>query len=123
MRAARRTARRFDDALRPLGITSGQFSILVAIAASKGASLGEIADRMGMDRTTLTRNLKPLEAEGVIATEADPDDARRRRLVLTQTGGALLTRATPHWQTAQQATEAQLAGPAAGARAILTEIE
>lgn len=106
-----------------MGITSGQFSILVAIAASKGASLGEIADRMGMDRTTLTRNLKPLETEGVIATEADPDDARRRRLVLTQTGGALLTLATPHWQAAQKATEAQLAGPAAGARAILTEME
>jgi DNA-binding MarR family transcriptional regulator len=63
-RAARAIARRFDDALRPHGLTNGQFSLLMALNRPHLPCIGEIASLLAMDRTTLTANLKPLERRG-----------------------------------------------------------
>src|SRR5688500_12994862 len=77
-RAARALARRFDEALRPVGLTSGQFSLLMSLNRPKPPSIGSVAALLAMDRTTLTANLKPLERRGVVERTSDPDDRRAR---------------------------------------------
>jgi DNA-binding MarR family transcriptional regulator len=109
-RAARLVARRYDDALRPLGITSGQFSILAALMRDEAVPLGALADALGMDRTTLSRNLKPLEGGRLVVTMSDKADRRVRGLVLTDKGRKLLDHAVPLWLTAQVDSERRLAG-------------
>lgn len=111
-RAARQVARRYDEAFRPLGITSGQFSILAALLRDEVVPLGALAEVLGMDRTTLNRNLKPLEDENLIATNPTKEDRRVRGLVLTAKGRALLDRAIPAWRLAQAESERRLAGTA-----------
>jgi len=109
-KAARQVVRRYDDAFRPFGITSGQFSILAAMLRDGAVPIGHLADVLGMDRTTLNRNLKPLEGEKLIATTATREDRRVRGLILTTKGRALLDRAIPIWRTAQADSERRLAG-------------
>src|SRR5256885_14098193 len=75
-RSARALARRFDDALRPLGLTSGQFSLLMSLNRPKPPSMGSVASLLAMDRTTLTAALKPLERRGLVAVTADATDRR-----------------------------------------------
>src|SRR5487761_773621 len=65
-RAARALARRFDDALRPLGLTQGQFSLLMSLNRPAPPRVGDVATLLAMDRTTLTANLKPLERRGLV---------------------------------------------------------
>lgn len=96
-RAARALARRFDEALRPLGLTSGQFSLLMALNRPQPPSIGAVASLLAMDRTTLTANLKPLERRGLLLTEAHPEDRRRRLLRVTEQGRSLLAAALPIW--------------------------
>ncbi len=107
-RAARLVARRYDEALRPLGLTSGQFSILAALLRDRAAPLGVLADLLGLERTTLNRNLKPLEAMGLVETTPAESDARVRGLVLTPAGRTLLDRAVPHWRAAQADSQRRL---------------
>jgi DNA-binding MarR family transcriptional regulator len=95
-RAARALARRFDDVLRPAGLTSGQFSLLMSLNRPKPPA---------MDRTTLTANLKPLQRRGLIDVRTDPADKRRRALVLTESGRSVLAVALPLWQHAHRAIE------------------
>jgi DNA-binding MarR family transcriptional regulator len=97
-RAARALARRFDEALAPRGLTSGQFSLLTSLNRPKPPSIGAIAALLAMDRTTLTANLKPLERRGLVKIEVDPDDRRARRLVLTRAGRQALRSAMPIWR-------------------------
>ena len=59
-RAARALARRYDDALRPLGLTSGQFSLLMSLNRPEPPTMSSVANLLAMDRTTLTAALKPL---------------------------------------------------------------
>ncbi len=96
-RAARSLARRFDDVLRPVGLTSGQFSILMSLNRPKPPSIGSVASLLAMDRTTLTANLKPLERRGLVKTSVDPADRRGRLLVLTDKGQNVLGAAVPIW--------------------------
>lgn len=96
-RAARALARRFDRALRPVGITSGQFSLLMSLNRPEPPSVGSVAALLVMDRTTLTANLKPLERRGLIRIRVDPADRRGRLLALTGSGHALLHQALPIW--------------------------
>ena len=100
-RAARTLARRFDEALRPVGLTSGQFSLLMSLNQPTAPSIGSIAVLLAMDRTTLTANLKPLERRGLVETKVDPVDRRGRLLVLTALGRNLLRSALPIWQRTQ----------------------
>src|SRR5512138_27548 len=97
-RAARATSRRFDEAFRPLGLTSGQFSLLMSLNRPEPPTLGSVASLLAMDRTTLTANLKPLERRRLLKVSVDKEDRRSRRLALTPAGRALLTRAYPIWK-------------------------
>ncbi len=105
-RAARAISRRFDEALRPLGLKSGQFSALISLNRPEPPTLGSVARLLAMDRTTLTANLKPLEREGWVEVKADERDKRARRLHLTVKGRALLARAAPVWTATHEAIEA-----------------
>jgi DNA-binding MarR family transcriptional regulator len=108
-RAARVVGRRFDEALRPLGITHGQFSLLNALNRPEPARIGPVAALLGMDRTTLTAALKPLERGGLVNVEVDPQDRRGRALTLTSAGRSLLAAAIPIWKTTHAEIERLLA--------------
>lgn len=110
-RAARVLARRFDEALRPVGLTSGQFSLMMALNRPEPPALGSVARLLGMDRTTLTAALKPLERAGLVESAADPGDRRSRLLRLTGAGKARLAAALPVWRAAHGGIEARLADP------------
>lgn len=97
-RAARALARKFDDAFRPLDLTSGQFSLLMSLNRPAPPSIGAVASLLVMDRTTLTANLKPLAKRRLLQIVVDPADKRSRLLRLTPAGLALLKRAVPIWE-------------------------
>jgi len=96
-RAARALARRFDEALRPVELTHGQFSLLMSLNRPEPPTIGSVANLLAMDRTTLTANLKPLERRGFLKVVVDDADKRSRRLLLTAAGRARLTAAMPIW--------------------------
>jgi len=104
-RAARALARRFDEALRPVGLTSGQFSLLMSLNRPQPPSIGSVAALLAMDRTTLTANLKPLERRGLVKTAVDPADRRGRLLTLTTAGQKKLQAALPIWQRTHEETD------------------
>jgi len=108
-RAARALARRFDDAFRPLGLSNGQFSLLMLLNRPEPASMGSVAALLVMDRTTLTANLKPLARRGLVNVTVDKEDRRSRRLTLTPAGHALLVAAVPVWKKTHAAVERLLA--------------
>jgi DNA-binding MarR family transcriptional regulator len=97
-RAARALARRFDDALRPLGLTSGQYSMMMALNQPVPPTIGVVASILCVDRTTLTAALKPLKRRGLVTVTVDNSDRRSRRLKLTAAGRGLLARAVPVWR-------------------------
>lgn len=97
-RAARALARRFDEALRPCGLTNGQFSLLMALNRPAPPGMAAVSRLLAMDRTTLTAALKPLERRGLVSIAPDPQDRRSRRLHLTPAGEQVLAAALPVWQ-------------------------
>lgn len=107
-RAARALARRFDDALRPVGLTHGQFSLLISLNRPKPPGMAAVASLLAMDRTTLTAALKPLRRRGLVKVVADPSDRRGRLMTLTAKGRKLLIRAVPIWKKAHADVEALL---------------
>lgn len=107
-RAARSLARLFDDALRPFGLTNGQFSLLMSLNRPEPPQMRAVADLLAMDRTTLTAALKPLEREGLLQIAVDPADRRGRRLILTDAGRAKLSAAMPVWEKTHAGIEALL---------------
>lgn len=107
-RAARALARRFDEALRPVGLTNTQFSLLNALNRPSAAGIGEVARLLGADRTTLTAAMKVLEREGLAQVLVDPADLRARRAALTPAGRDRLTAALPIWAAAHATLEATL---------------
>ena len=107
-RAARALARRFDDALRPFELTSGQFSLLMSLNRPEPPTIGSVAGLLAMDRTPLTANLKPLERRGLLTVAIDPKDRRNRRLALTPAGMSVLARALPVWTSTHAEVEAGL---------------
>ncbi len=107
-RAARTLARLFDEALRPVGLTSGQFSLLNALNRPEPPSLGPVAQLLAMDRTTLTAALKPLERDRLVTIAADPGDRRNRLLSLTEKGQQVLASAVPIWRDLHANIEAGL---------------
>jgi DNA-binding MarR family transcriptional regulator len=112
-RAARALARRFDEALRPAGLTNGQFSMLMAMNRPAPVRVREVASLLGMDRTTVTAALKTLEKRGLVALAADPEDRRGRIPALTAAGRARLAEAMPIWCEEHGALAAELDDPAA----------
>ena len=107
-RAARRLSRRFDEAMRPVGITSGQFSLLNGLNRPEPPPIGAIARLLAMDRSTVTANLKPLERMGAVRMVVDATDRRERRVLLTEVGRDLLARAMPIWTQEHEQIDAAL---------------
>ncbi|MBD2840715.1 MarR family winged helix-turn-helix transcriptional regulator [Erythrobacter rubeus] len=109
MLAARSRARKltavYEAAFAPLDLTGGQFSTLVAVAQSDGPAIRDLAEYLVMDRTTMSRALRPLERRGLIELQPDPDDLRSKSVVITPEGSALLDRAIPLWRQAQNSIE------------------
>ena len=114
-RAARRLARRFDEALRPFGLTHGQFSIMNGLNRPAPPLMRDVADLLAMDRTTLTAALKPLQRRGLVVVTPDAEDRRGRRVALTPSGMAALAQAVPVWRAVHAQIDAGLleAGPMA----------
>ena len=106
-KAARAVSRHYDRLARKVGMTAGQFSVLVAIRQARDESTGELAERLSMDRTTLVRNIALLERKGFVVS-AQALNARGKRYALTREGAALLERAMPLWRKAQNDVEAFL---------------
>ncbi|HTX77781.1 MAG TPA: MarR family transcriptional regulator [Terracidiphilus sp.] len=104
-RAARALARRFDEVLRPFGLTNGQFSLLMSLNRPEPPPMGPVASLLAMDRTTLTAALKPLERRGLVEISPDPADRRSRILKLTREGRKLLARALPAWRKTHDEVE------------------
>ena len=111
-RAARALARRFDDALRPAGLTNEQFSLLMSLNRPSPPRITDVATLLGADRTTLTAAIKPLVRRGLVTVGVDPQDARARGLALTAEGHAALLAALPIWTATHADVEAGLNEPA-----------
>ena len=109
-RAARALARRFDEVLRLLDLSHGQFSLLMSLNRPEPPIISSVAALLAMDRTTLTANLKPLERRGLVKVSVDKTDKRSRRLAISATGRALLSKAFPLWQQAHAETERLIPG-------------
>jgi DNA-binding MarR family transcriptional regulator len=114
--AARAIARRFDDKLRPFKLTNGQFALLISLNRPEASPMRVVASLLGMDRTTLTAALKPLERRGLVKASKDPQDLRNRILILTRSGRALLIRAVPIWRRTHDEIEKLM--PNGGANAL-----
>lgn len=111
--AARALGRHFDDVLRPLELTNGQYSLLMSLNTPTAPAMGDVADLLAIDRTTLTAALKPLRRRGLVAIKANPDDRRSRLLSLTDAGHALLARALPLWKKHHGRLDKHLGAPQA----------
>lgn len=111
-RAARRLSQFYDDALRPTGLKLTQYSVLSTLAYAEDPSITDLAERLVMDRTTLTRNLRPLQKAGWV-TVGRGGDARSRAVSLTPEGRRVLERAGPVWREAELAVRERL-GPDGG---------
>lgn len=107
-RAARGLARRFDTALRPFGLTNGQFSLMIALNQPDPPQIGRLAPFLGMDPSTLTAAVKPLARRGLLRVEADPEDRRSRRLHITPDGVALMRQAAEVWREVHTTLDAAL---------------
>jgi|SRR6516165_12394868 DNA-binding MarR family transcriptional regulator len=107
-RAARALARRFHDALRPIGLTNGQFSLMMSLNRPEPPDMGAVASLLGIDRTTLTAALKPLQRRRSLKIMVDPADRRSRIMTLTPKGRRLLATAVPIWTKTHVAVEALL---------------
>ena len=100
-KAARAATQLYDSAFQPLGLRATQFSILALVAHRGPITISNLADRLVMDRTTLTRDLGPLEKRGWV-TVRPGKDRRTRAVELTSQGRALLREALPTWRRTQQ---------------------
>lgn len=107
-KAARLVSQIFDRHLERYDLTITQFGLLAYINTFDGIGIGELAEKLVMDPTTVTRNLRPLQRRGLVAFAADPNDKRARRLHLTAEGRAALKGAKPGWSKAQREVEAAL---------------
>ena len=112
-RAARAVSRRFDASLREVGLNSGQFSMLAAVAGMQPVGMQSLAEHLAMDRTTVTAGLKPLLRRGLVEIGTPAADLRSRDARLTRRGGDLLVKAVPLWERAQAEAGAALPGPEA----------
>lgn len=110
LRAARLITRHYDDALRPTGLTITQFGLLHVIGRYEPESISRVAELMNLDRTSLSRNLKPLEKAGFVH-RGNEGSQRKRRVLLTTLGLKKLEEARPYWKAAQARMEDVLGEP------------
>ena len=121
--AARRATAWYDAALAPFGLSVSQFGILARLQKGGPRSIQALAAELVVDRTTLGRNIRPLERAGLLLAVADPVDGRVRMLTLSPHGADLVHRAAPAWEAAQAGFEARCgAEAAAGLRSALQDV-
>ena len=108
--AARAVTRAYDAALRPVGLRATQFAVLVAVATEGALSITALAESMGMDRSTLTRNVRPLAKDGLL-TVGREGWHRSRTIEITERGRARVREALPLWERAQATLQRQLGEP------------
>ncbi len=121
--AARRASAFYDAALAPFGLRVSQFGILARLRRDGPRGIQALAADLVMDRTTLGRNMRPLERDGLLCVVADPTDGRSRLLSVTPRGAALVEAAWPAWSAAQAGFEARYgAAPAAALHAALQRV-
>jgi DNA-binding MarR family transcriptional regulator len=113
----------YDDELRPSGLQVSQLPVLVALAifGERGASMNALAEALVMDRTTLTRSIRPLEKDGLLRVARSPRDARARVVLLTRSGEEALEAAFPLWERAMKRVRATLG--AARVAGLHTELD
>jgi DNA-binding MarR family transcriptional regulator len=126
-RAGRQVTQLYDQALEPAGLTIGQFGLLAhlstaATSTNGGIAIGTLAHARGMDPTTLTRNLKPLVAEGWVMDAPDPGDRRVRAVAITPSGRKKYRAAAPFWQSAEAQMETLLGPETLAALNALLEV-
>ena len=101
-KASRVVTQLYEEIMKPSGILPTQFTLLVASRAWGPITISSMAEALVMDRTTLTRNLKPLEREGLLSVSPGKDDQRAREVSLTSKGLKQLKQALPLWNEAQR---------------------
>ncbi|MDI3305754.1 MAG: MarR family winged helix-turn-helix transcriptional regulator [Acetobacteraceae bacterium] len=119
--AARRITRFLDRELAPCGLSLAQLGLMAQIASAADDRLGALAQRAGLDQSTLSRNLRTLEAAGLIEIATAETDLRRRAVWLTESGARRLEAALPLWRKANDALAERL--PAGLARRLAEEAE
>lgn len=107
-KAARRVSQIYDQHLEPAGLTITQYGLLGHLRAFDGIGIGALAEKLVMDPTTLTRNLRPLERAGLVVLAPDQNDKRSRSLHLTDKGRSIYAHARPAWAKAQRQIETTL---------------
>jgi DNA-binding MarR family transcriptional regulator len=121
-KAARAATAIYDGALESAGLRITQFLCLVTIRDLDGISVNALADALDLDRTTMGKNLVPLEREGLVEVRRSPTDARAKVIHLTDAGRARMEQATPLWLGAQQRMSDLLQDDLPGFRATLEKI-
>jgi DNA-binding MarR family transcriptional regulator len=114
-KTARRLTQIYDEALAPSGLTVTQFGILSNLAGRGDLSIGQLAEHMGMDPTSLNRTLKPLLREKLVAEKTDSKDKRVRLISLTKSGLSILPDAIKLWKSAQHHVTSSLGSVAVAA--------
>jgi DNA-binding MarR family transcriptional regulator len=109
-RATRQITQLYDRILAEAGLTANQFGLLAYLIAAElsgdsGISIGNLAERVGVDPTTLNRNLKPLEGKGLVRDARGGIDARIRMVTITKKGKLALQKALPLWRQARNHVE------------------
>ncbi|MCV0426947.1 MAG: MarR family winged helix-turn-helix transcriptional regulator [Roseibium sp.] len=106
-KAARAVSRYYNGLARQVGMTAGQFSVLVAVRQARDETTGQLADRLSMDRTTLVRNVALLERDGLLKS-APVREGKAKCYRVTERGEDLLQEALPLWRKAQSEVKALL---------------
>lgn len=112
-KAERLVNKRYDEALRGTGLRMNQFTTLVALAAMKSASISAVAEVVGIERSTLSRNIEVLKELKLVSVAAG-EDQRERELTLTPKGNERLALAHPRWRVAQQEVREELGASSTG---------
>lgn len=100
-KATRALTSLYDNELKEVGITTPQFTILAALEEADESKITPLAERLVMDRTTLTRNLDRLSDGGLVTSRRGTEDRRTRVVTLTDEGRDILDSALPEWERAQ----------------------
>lgn len=114
--ATRLLSRIYDERMRPTGLQGSQFTVLIGATrfGERGAPVGKLAEKLVMDRTTLTRILGPLEKGGFVRVARSPADARLKVILLTRQGERAIDAGMPLWEQAQDEVRARLGAARAG---------
>jgi DNA-binding MarR family transcriptional regulator len=113
-KAGRLVTQLYDDSLRPCGIRATQYSLMRNIEAAAGASIGELAEALGIEQSTATRNLELLKKNGYISLVPGPGDRRKKISLITDAGRKKLSEAAPLWMKAQERMRGILGGEMMG---------